>query len=503
MKKLLVILGVVMVMIGSAYGGLRYYIGMQVRQSMDAKMVLLKDIGIFTVDKSSYKEGWFGAEAETTISFSKAWLELLGADQPFPTFTFKTSIRTGLLPYKAYANTEFVLNKETKKVLKEIFGVENPLKIEDTILLDGSGTLNITLHPIDTTVPQRGQIKFDGIQAHWDYKLDKHKHIVVDSMNIKAPKLDLQYYEDNLGILVSGFHCKRHNSYHENPVVTGVGECSLDTIIAHLEGGDFQLHQLSFGSDAKIVGEFFNDVATFKLGELSWNKEVYGPFKVQLSLNHLDVKALKLWFDYMNKLSHDGITGYELGVDMGRYLITDASDLLTNNPEFNIDEIYFKHQNDELKAKGSLKLSGLAKDDLPKKNKPYHNLRAFSNKLKADFEYSAPERLIMNLIESCARAMITVEYYGGPGLSGPDGEQQIQDTIQDAQQKVKDVIRTGESLGYIKVVNGVISGSIKLEQGKLYINGHEVYDVSKEFNTDTNDTKEYEEHENNGSEYDD
>ncbi|QRN41470.1 MAG: DUF945 family protein [Neisseriaceae bacterium] len=481
-----------------AYIGLAYYLGIKAEESINNEIAVLSDSKLFKVDEYHYDRGWFKSKAMAKVSIANDILKVIRIDR-FPEvlkkvltqpITFHTTVKHGpfvnKLFLRAYATTDVHFEKEAEKEIIKFFSVKNPFKIEDMIQLNGAGTLDFSLNTMKYEELSGIQIKFDGLRGQLDYKRNYREH----TWNINIPKFYMKL-ADKGGVVLSGLNYKSTNYPNQSSIDTGLIELTFDKLVVSTKLDDkvnlnlsdmlgaslnIKLNtifdpKLSFEVSDLKINQFLlrtditqeNDLVKME-GELSvnlfnLNNDAYGPLIFKISADHIHGPSLKLLKDYLADLTNQPLRLDEWQDKLLAYIRGPASGLFTANPEFNIKQISLRTPDGDVRVVGSMKFEGLNVSDLS-------DFNALLHKSKAGFDYSLPENLVVNILENQVISLLITD-------QEVISEQDMKNVLQATKYLVKGFINSYASMNYINFVNGIISGSVRLEQGRMYLNGIE------------------------------
>ncbi|MCV2509074.1 MAG: YdgA family protein, partial [Neisseriaceae bacterium] len=225
------------------------------------------------------------------------------------------------------------------------------------------------------------------------------------------------------------------------------------------EVSDLQINQFLLRTDVTQKDDLVRMEGALSLDSFNLNNDIYGPLIFKMSADHIHGKLLKLLKDYLADLTKQELTVDEWQDKLLAYIRGPAAGLFTDNPEFNIKQIYLRMPDGEVKVSGSMKFEGLDVNDLS-------DFSALINKSKASFDYSLPEILAINVFEKQVIGLLITD-------QEVISEQDMKNVLETTKYLVKGFINSYASMNYINFANGIISGSIRLEQGKMYLNGVE------------------------------
>ncbi|MBN3858980.1 DUF945 family protein [Neisseriaceae bacterium PsAf] len=498
LTKFLATLLTIIIIFALAYVGLAYYLGIKAEESINNEVAVLSDSKLFKVDDYHYDRGWFKSKAVAKVSIKNNVLETINIDK-FPEVlkkvlthpvTFNTTVKHGpfvnKLFLRAYAITDVIFEKEAEKEIIKFFSVRNPFKIEDMIQLNGAGTLDFTLNPMKYEELSGIQIKFDGLKGQLDYNRNYREY----AWNVNAPKFYMKL-ADKGGAILSGLTYKSTNYPNKGSIDTGLIELAFDklAVSAKLEDkvnfnlsdilgtslniklnkifdpklsfevSDLQINQFLLRTDVTQKDDLVRMEGALSLDSFNLNNDIYGPLIFKMSADHIHGKLLKLLKDYLADLTKQELTVDEWQDKLLAYIRGPAAGLFTDNPEFNIKQIYLRMPDGEVKVSGSMKFEGLDVNDLS-------DFSALINKSKASFDYSLPEILAINVFENQVIGLLITD-------QEVISEQDMKNVLETTKYLVKGFINSYASMNYINFANGIISGSIRLEQGKMYLNGVE------------------------------
>ncbi|MFH4415975.1 MAG: YdgA family protein [Neisseriaceae bacterium] len=480
------------------YLGLVYYLGVKSKESIDHEVAFLTGTGFFKVEDYHYAKGWFSSEAQVKVSIRKNILDTIHAEK-FPEILgkvlsqpvlLKTHIQHGpfvkRLFLRGYANTEVVFQKDVEQEVVKFFGTKHPLQIENILRLSGAGVVDFNLEPMDYKELSGIQIKFSGLRGQLNYQKGYEEY----AWNMNLPSFYIKF-ADKGKVFLTGLVYRSNNYPSQDSVDTGFMEVSFDELVANaqledqirlglsdllglaskvrlskflnpylmLGKLDIQLKDFLLHTQVDQNGSLMRMEGNMGLNELRLNDQNYGPFRIKLSAQHLNGRALQLLKSYLSALADENLSFDQWQEKLLAYIRGPAVRLFTDNPSFELNELFFQLPEGEVKVHGTLSFEGLTPQDLS-------NFDALITHAHANIEYFFPEVFAINLFKNQITSLLS---------SGKEsiGSNDLDSILKTADYLVKSSIAGFSASHYIQLEDGNLKGSIQLKDSRVYFNGLE------------------------------
>jgi hypothetical protein len=508
LSKLFVTFLILLVILAGSYSGLAYFMGIKAKESLDHEKDFLAHSNLFRVDNYRYHRGWFSSDSELRLFIHPDVLAAIHIEK-YPTILQKVLRHPVILhthvthgPFvqgffgRAYGVTEVIFDQQVDKELVKFFGHSRPFRIKNKIDFGGGGSVFILLDSMDYKELSGIQIKFGGLQGELSYDNQYESY----TWHVGSPRFFMKL-ADKGGLLLSGVNYQSSTRLNPRSVNTGSFQFSLDKLFAKAQldqkiafnlsdilsmffnvklgplldspfsfkGVDLELNQLLVRSDFKPrVDGFLNMDGLFRFNYLQLDQQQYGPLRVKIAAKHIQGESLKKLKDFMAQKLDEKLSFEQWKNNLLTYLRGPAVGLLINDPEFQLEDFYLKLSEGEVKARGLLRFMGLQAADLS-------DFSSLMNKTQAHLDYSMPESFITSFFENQVIDLLLLD-------NSQLDQKNLHNVLQSTKYLVKTAISSYVSSGYMKLINGVLSGTIDWNKGELYFNGHNYQKMQDDLN---------------------
>lgn len=479
MKKLAGIL-VTLALLAGAYGASAWYLGKFVESTIDEQYSnLLATQPYFKITNRDYQRGILESEETVTLSITglpNSLDSLKSLDPPDETeletpieLTFHTRIQHGPFPGfaglgAAISDTELVLPEEAKAKITEVMGDKPPFTQHNEIHFDGSGSSSFSSPSFDLTVPgeETGDlnIAWQGLNGKIDYA-PKFQSFTFQML---AP--NLRFRDSKQGeITVSNivFDSDQKRLFDDLPLVySGKARFSIGELAFNPNNDQpaVNLKQLDYEIEEPLSDEYIDVVARFGMQSLKIDAESIGPVHLDLSLRHIQARALaEIYQEFLSLYSNPEMFNTppeELMPMLQGKLLPHAETIVANDPQLSFDRVSFSNADGEAKLAVHVKLNGAQLQEL-------FNPMMLMAKTEANGDLSLSEKMILQLLrnppfaDKMQNAELTAEEIAARGEAT-------------AAQFQAQVAMLSEQ-GYLTRENDLLKTSMNFKGGQLTVNG--------------------------------
>jgi len=481
------------------YGGAAYWAGIKAEETLEEQHRMLATLPLFKVKSHTYDRGWFSSQETTELVFNRRLTgpyegmlpdnvrALLGS-----TIRFTNTVKHGplpglgsfdLRPARALVTTQFDMSESTKKTLALFFGDKEPITVINRLGFGGGGELKVNVPNFDYEEALSGvKVKWQGFNLTVDYQQGFKQYqteAVSPSFSLEAASKGTVHFD---GVrYVSDIR----------PGVTGVklGTSELTVNNVQLNWKDsipysIKLNDLVYLLTRMHVGEFINPSGEFKpssvtlkglhyqivtseedpfvnsRGKLgfdtfSYNDQVYGPMRLDVSANHLHGPTLVKLDQAIAQLPIEGMDAATLRKSYIGTIKKYGIPLLENDPRLVVNEFYLKMPSGEATLKGQLALKGFHEADL---KDPITVLKRF----QVNADVSLPRQTLENLVVTQARNLFTVD-------QSAEDQPNLNEIDDLAKNLLDNQLAQWTDQGYIRVDGGQLSTRIDYHDGELRV----------------------------------
>ncbi|MFN8769991.1 MAG: YdgA family protein [Neisseriaceae bacterium] len=491
-----IVLGLILVQLVSAY-----IFGFKAEDQLNMQFKKMTNSPYIVVDNYSYKRGFFSSDVSAELSLnSQALTNIIKALPNFSessilnhkysikyTMHITQGIFAGILngniaPTIAVAKTKIQYPNSLDKVLSKFFGDKQPLYIKNTIYLNSSGQISVVSPKFDYEealsgvkiiwnglillvsynkefdhfnntlsvphfslhAPTKGDILLNDIY-HQSNSHYSNNQIKVGDTNIKVKEININLADTSginfrLGDLLSTF--------------TGITATQFLNELDVINPAHFVLSNVSYVSTSQDSNGYFSAMTNVQFESLVTESSNYGPFNVDVSVDHVLAPEFSKLIDGLTKFSvANTADNVQAKANLIAILKKYFAPILMQNPVLKINNFRLKTPSGLIKLSGNLTTSKFVLDDI-------NNEQDFLNKIQAQIYFSVPKNVLSYLF------MVQMQYF----LSA--GNAEIDQQSSDALKKVVNIlldnqISSWKKKGYIKDNHGILSGNLIYETGKL------------------------------------
>lgn len=428
------------------YGGFAFWAGSKAEETLLEQHQMIAKMAVFTVKSHQYDRGWFSSEETTELELNKQllgpYIGLLPENlRPLMngTLRYRHHIRHGLLPglfdmdlrpARAIVRTEFDMSDGTRKTLQRFFGDAEPITVVNRLGLTGGGELSVTIPKFDYEETLAGvKMNWRGFDLKVNYQSGYKEYTVaantpgfameagpkgrfvfdgvkyLSEVRPGSSGVKLGNSELNVGDIKLNWNEAIPYSIKLNELIYLVGRVRVGEFIN--PSGEFRPSNVSLsGLKYQIVtseqDDFVNTRGKLDFNRFAYNDNVYGPFKLDVSANHLHGPTLVKLDDALGKLPFQGTDPSLLRKKYIDTIVKEGLPLLQNDPKLVVNTFYLKLPAGVAQLDGSLSLKGFQQSDLK-------NTLQFLQRFTAQFNLELPQQTLENLVVTQARNLFTVD----------------------------------------------------------------------------------------------
>ncbi|WP_028456672.1 YdgA family protein [Chitinilyticum litopenaei] len=467
MKRKLIIAGsaAIAVLVAGHVGG-SWYAGRAVAETMKKQHDWIASLPYFIVKHHDYQPGWFSSTETTTLQLDPGMYRFLiereGETLPKIELTFVNHVQHGPLPllgrfnptpYKAVVTTEFKYTPETEKLLKQFFGDQPPIEIENRIAFNDDGVMQIRVPAFDYSEAVSGfKAKWGGLDATLDYGGDFNRV----KFSATAPLLESSA-KGHFNAALKNLQLNFDNTRGKTGVMLGSTALSVESFALQLEKDTpfkLQLNKIAYAGKIVEEGEFINANADITLDKLVLDDQPYGPAVLQAEATHLHGPTLSKLATAMTSLQKQQLSSEQFTEALMKLAQTDGMPLLTHDPRLAITKLDIKVPDGAVQFTGAVGLKGFKPEDL-------NNGVQFFKRLDAKADFKVPRKVAETLAIWQFRTLLT-------GINAQANQEDI-DFL--ATQFVEGQIAKLTEQKLLIEENGMLSAKASLNGGTFVLNG--------------------------------
>lgn len=496
MKKVIGFLLTVALLLGGAYFGGAYYLGMQTEKTLNHRTDMIANNAWLEVMSRHYERRWFDATETVVVRVRPQVLAKVSESLPDQ---LKTLLRepvtltshaahgplVGMTPARAKVETTFQFTPDAQKTLKQFFGDATPVTMTDTIDFTGGGTLNANISRFDYKELSGLHIIWDGLTAVTRYTAQYRQY----DTDLTSPGLKL-ILADLGEAQYQGLSYRVHTA-EAKPVNTGNSLLNIKHIalkwnqstdyrlrlndlinmVSDLQVGNFinptlsvppaqvALDDLSFATSMTLQQGFVNANGKLNFAKLDYGDDRYGPLEVDVIAEHLNAPALAAFKQKLAELSARSDNAETWQDEVLAAVRNEGAPLFTDNPVLTLRTFNLTTPSGKVAVNGKVAFEDLDKADLD-------DFSLLLPKVTADLQYTMPQKMLESLAQTQVQSLFAV---------AEDADQSnLQDIQNTVHLMVDNLIHNMSEDGYLKLDSGILSGTIALSKGQLLMNGKAV-----------------------------
>jgi len=206
--------------------------------------------------------------------------------------------------------------------------------------------------------------------------------------------------------------------------------------------------------------QFVNSRGRLNFDSFSYNDQVYGPLRLDISANHLDGASLAQLDQAISKIPFEGVDPATLRKEYISTIKKYGIPLLENNPRLMINDFYLRMPNGEATLRGELALNGFKESDL---KDPLLVLKRF----QANAQIKLPRQTLENLVVTQARNLFTVD-------QSAEDQPNLKEIDDLAKSLLDSQLTQWADQGFIHEDKGELSTTLDYKNGELRISDKRV-----------------------------
>lgn len=473
-----------------------YYLGGKAQESLDAQHRALAETFFVEVVSRDYQRGWLSSEETTVVRLKPGVLAKLGSHLPDNVrilfdkpIILKSHVRhgpfaDGLTPVRAAVHTEFIYDTEVQKALARFFGEQIPVRADNTIALNGSGVFNVTVAPFDYEELSGIKLKWQGMQARFDYQQGFERYsgrytlpglsaTLADkgSLNAENISISTESTPGSHGITLGSSESRlgKFDMQWNDGIAYNIRLNDLVNMLTDLQigafinpNGDFVPGRISIENlgyttqtDETEAG-FINSRGRFSFDRLHYGDSQYGPLNIDIGAQHIHSESLAALKQRWQELAAQELPENQAQEAALAAVRQQGAGLFTHNPVFQIHAFDFTAPSGHIRADGNIALNGLSAADL-------NDAAAIIRKTTAELNFDVSQVLLEEFAISQARSLFTVE--------NPDSLQEQQEISDTIRMLAADVIDNMTQEGYLSKENGAVRTRLQLANNRISLNG--------------------------------
>ncbi len=495
-----VIFGIILLQLITAY-----VFGVETKELVERQFNKITNSAYIKVTNYKYNRGFFSSDMEATIALSNQSINNIFTLLPKSdtsnildnkySITYKAHITQGIFagvlrgeftPTLATSKINILYPASISELFKKFFNTQDALQIKNTLYLNGSGKMSILSPSFNyKETLSEVSIKWDGLSLVTKY--DKAFNSLDNIFSMPGFYFNAPGYGN---VKIYGLLYKSHYTYSKNNIKVGDTVLNLNDIIVALSNdnkkshsskfmigtmlntftginaaqfidemdtidpSNFTLKNISYASQSSDINNFFDANGIVKFESLATKNKTYGPLDLSTSINHISAPEFSKMFNEFDVLYGGNIIPNDkkkeqLIIILKKYFAT----ILTNNPEFKINNLNLKTPSGLIALRGVIKTDNFTKSDI-------NNNETFFKKIFANFSFNIPKDTLRYLLTLQMKYLLSA------------GNTDIDEKSDEALGKLINIlldnqINTWQKQKQIKEENGILTGTLIYKNGVL------------------------------------
>ncbi|MDO5685832.1 MAG: YdgA family protein [Neisseria sp.] len=496
MKKLIGFLLGITLLLGAAYLGATYYMGIQTEQTLAHRSATLDKNTWLQVVSRQYERRWFDATETVTVQAHPQVLAKVKDSLPEQLQTLLNEPVTlvshvrhgpliGTLPARAQIETEFRFTPPAQKILKQFFGDAVPVTMRDIVQFTGGGTLQAEISKFDYQELSGIQIIWDGLTATMRYSTNYQQYdtdvrspglqlILADMGKVSYKDLSYRVHTEDTRPVATGnslLNIKRLALSWQQDADYRLQLNDLINMVSDLQIGSFvnptlsippsevSLDDLSFSTSMALQQGFVSAGGKLTFAKLNYGDDLYDGLNVEVQAEHLNAEALAALKQKLADLSVQSGSADSWREEVLSAIRNEGAPLFTDNPILTLKNFSLNTPSGKIAVQGKMAFENLAAADL-------NDFNLLLPKVAADMSYEMPQQMIESFAQAQVRSLFAV--------ADNADQSDLQDIQNTARLMVDNLLQNMHADGYLKLENGIISGTITLVKGQVLMNGQVV-----------------------------
>jgi uncharacterized protein YdgA (DUF945 family) len=481
------------------YSGAAFWAGIKAEDTLEEQHRMLASLPIFKVKSHTYERGWFSSQETTELVINRRLTgpyEGMLPDNIRPllgsTIRFTNTVKHGpfpdlanfdLRPASAIVTTRFDMSDSTRKTLALFFGDKEPITVTNRLGFGGGGELKIDIPAFDYEEALSGvKVKWQGFTLNVDYSHGFRQY----RTDASSPSFSLEAASKGM-VHFDGVRYISDIRPGATGVKLGTSELTVNNVQFNWKDSipySIKLNDLVYLLTRVHVGEFINPSGEFKPSNVSlkglhyqivtseedpyinsrgklgfdtfsYNDQVYGPMRLDVSANHLHGPTLLKLDQAISQIPIEGVDPVALRKSYVSTVKKYGLPLLENDPRLVVNDFYLKMPAGEASLKGQLALNGLKDSDL---KDPLLVLK----RVQVNAQMSLPRQTLESLVVTQARNLFTVD-------QSAEDQPNLKEIDDLAKSLLDNQLAQWIQEGYIQQDKGQISTRVDYQNGELRI----------------------------------
>ncbi|MDK4685030.1 YdgA family protein [Kingella negevensis] len=425
----------------------------------------------------------------------------------------------GAVPVRAVVETEFQYDPEVKKTLARFFGEQTPVTMRNVIHLDGSGELTFNVSPFDYEELSGIKLNWKGLDGNINYQhgfASYKTHFVMPSFiaqladkgSLKFENLDitsdssmgsnsvtvLGSSKTKLGHFEASWKEGINYDVRLNDLINTITDLQIGAFInptGTIAPSSISVDNLTYDTTTSEPEKgFINSEGAFTFAKLNYGDKQYGPLDIDIAAEHIHADSLLALKNKWQSLAADekqakvaanvaaasaSEPAAAIASDVAtqpeniaaedaqqaKYLTavrTEGAGIFTNNPVFTVKKFNFQTPTGHIQTSGSLKFTGLQKEDL-------NAIAPMLAKMHAELNLDVSQSLIEDFSIAQMRSLFAV--------NDPTNEQEQQEVGETIRLLVAQTIKNMQQDGYLVQENGSVKTKLVVDKSQIMLNNHQ------------------------------
>ncbi|MFQ6021465.1 MAG: YdgA family protein [Acidiferrobacterales bacterium] len=353
MKKIVTILGMVLILLVVAAGAAPFWFGMQAENAYNSIVEQMAKNGSTTVRTKHYERGWLRSTAETVVTLPGLPVDVsLTHDIAHGPLALDRLMQgqLELTPAVAFVSSRATLApRKGAETLKDLIKQLPPATADTVLALSGNAEMQINVPPSRRKSKDGGAINWRGLSGTIVFR-ERGEQVIAE---LQSPGLSFPSKNGEFSLSQVKFR---------SDATGGKAGFMFGNSALHVAnigiGPDVTVKGLRFTTNAKPVGPNVNTTVSYQVKDVQVGANHYGPGQLTIVLRKLDAAALRKYETAINTISKRGLPDEQRSMMVAAETMKLIANLSKKAPELEITKLSFKSREGELTGEAKFILDG-------------------------------------------------------------------------------------------------------------------------------------------------
>jgi uncharacterized protein YdgA (DUF945 family) len=386
--------------------------------------------------KTTYQRGWLESHAESAF-------EIAGGTSAStaPRVVIDHQIEHGFLPF--FPTVIYSTLAPESDVVSWFGLTESPVQVKTILQLDGSGSSQLSSHPVNLQVPDKPAVlQLQPIDATLHFTPNFTK--VTGELHLPQMALETEHGK----VQLDNTQFTTDLQSQPDALWLGVSQCEIGAVnLLSRAFPAITVQQVKFSADTQLVDNYLQVSLKSQMQHLAVKQENYGPGDITVELRHLNVNSIRSLREILNDFTQ--LPTAQTNILLWGRLMQQGIALLSAQPELAMPRLNFTSPHGDLVGSALL---GVDKVDATAWLYPSQLLESFHGKVTL----SLPETLLTQVLALLVEPMTTAN------------------KPLDVTQTVQTLLANWLKRGWITQQDSTYNFQAQLQHGVLDLNGRRI-----------------------------